>query len=60
MTTATANITDLLGSEGDDLLGHECVLPAQMLHLPGGDFVDRVVAPLLCRWSMWAFCFLGL
>ena len=43
MTTATANITDLLGSEADDLLGHECVLPASMLHLPGGDFVDRIV-----------------
>ncbi|MDP6479375.1 MAG: hypothetical protein QGI75_04965, partial [Phycisphaerales bacterium] len=42
MSTATATVRDLLGAEADDLLGHECVLPADMLHLPGGDFIDRV------------------
>ncbi|MDP6157669.1 MAG: class I fructose-bisphosphate aldolase [Phycisphaerales bacterium] len=42
MSTATATVRDLLGAEADDLLGHESVLPADMLHLPGGDFVDRV------------------
>jgi len=42
MTTATSATLDYLGAEADDLLGHQCVLPADMLHLPGGDFVDRV------------------
>lgn len=44
MTTATSTTTELLGAEADDLLGHQCVLPADMLHLPGGDFVDRIFA----------------
>ena len=42
MTTVTTNTVELLGAEAADLLGHQCVLPADMLHLPGGDFVDRV------------------
>ncbi|HCA38185.1 MAG TPA: class I fructose-bisphosphate aldolase, partial [Phycisphaerales bacterium] len=42
MSTATATVRDLLGAEAEDLLSHESVLPADMLHLPGGDFVDRV------------------
>ena len=42
MTTVTSNTVELLGAEAADLLGHQCVLPADMLHLPGGDFVDRV------------------
>lgn len=42
MTTVMSNTVELLGTEADDLLGHQCVLPADMLHLPGGDFVDRV------------------
>ncbi|MBN2169456.1 MAG: class I fructose-bisphosphate aldolase [Actinobacteria bacterium] len=35
-------ITELLGSEAEDLLSHECVVPKESLHLPGPDFVDRV------------------
>jgi class I fructose-bisphosphate aldolase len=33
-----------LAAEADDLLGHECrTIPKAMLHLPGPDFVDRVL-----------------
>lgn len=42
MPTATSTTIDWLGTEADDLLGHQCVLPADLLHLPGNDFVDRV------------------
>ncbi len=42
MTTAMSTTIEYLGAEADDLLGHQCVLPADMLHVPGGDFVDRV------------------
>jgi len=39
------DITSLLGDEADDLLSYECkTLPREDLHLPGPDFVDRVVA----------------
>ncbi len=39
------NITDLLGTEAEYLLGHQCeTIPAAMLHLPGPDYVDRVIA----------------
>jgi class I fructose-bisphosphate aldolase len=38
-------ILDLLGAEGESLLSYECKgIPKAMLHLPGPDFVDRVVA----------------
>jgi class I fructose-bisphosphate aldolase len=38
-------ILDLLGAEAEGLLGHECRgIPREMLHLPGPDFVDRVMA----------------
>lgn len=38
-------ILDLLGSEADGLLSHKCKgIPADMLHLPGGDYIDRVMA----------------
>jgi class I fructose-bisphosphate aldolase len=41
----TAQILDLLGAEGESLLSYECKgIPKAMLHLPGPDFVDRVVA----------------
>ncbi|RME41718.1 MAG: fructose-bisphosphate aldolase, partial [Caldilineae bacterium] len=40
------HIPDLLGEETEYLLYHECkTVPKDMLHLPGPDFVDRVVAP---------------
>ncbi len=39
------DIVSILGEEADDLLGHECRgLPKSMLHLPGPDYLDRVVA----------------
>ncbi len=36
-------IRELLGSENESLLAHECkTIPYEQLHLPGSDFVDRV------------------
>lgn len=36
-------IHQLLGTEADGLLNHECkTIPKEMLHLPGPDFLDRV------------------
>jgi class I fructose-bisphosphate aldolase len=38
-------ISQQLGDEAEDLLSHKCVtIAADDLHLPGGDFVDRVVS----------------
>ena len=39
-----SNLTELLGAEADELLGHTCALSKDQLHLPGCDFIDRVVA----------------
>jgi fructose-bisphosphate aldolase, class I len=40
-----AKIIELLGAEAEDLLTYQCRgIPKQMLHLPGPDFVDRVMA----------------
>ena len=37
-------VLDLLGAEADSLLGYVCKgVPKDMLHLPGPDFVDRVM-----------------
>jgi len=37
------NIMDLLGKENESLLTYESkCIPKEMLHLPGGDFIDRV------------------
>ena len=39
------DIQSLLGDESDTLLQHVCKgIPKENLHLPGGDFIDRVVA----------------
>jgi class I fructose-bisphosphate aldolase len=39
------DITGLLGEESESLLGHTCRgIPKDMLHPPGPDFIDRVVA----------------
>lgn len=39
------NIPELLGSEAESLLTHTCkTFPKSALHLPGPDFIDRVVA----------------
>ena len=38
------NIEQILGEETNFLLGHKCkTVPKEMLHLPGPDFIDRVV-----------------
>lgn len=37
-------IMQLLGNEADDLLNYKAKVPADMLHLPGPDFIDRVYA----------------
>ncbi|MDR9436208.1 MAG: class I fructose-bisphosphate aldolase [Thiohalophilus sp.] len=38
------DISSLLGNEADDLLRHRCTtLPGKDLHLPGPDYLDRVV-----------------
>lgn len=40
-----AKIVELLGNEADDLLNHKCLtVSRENLHLPGPDFVDRVMA----------------
>jgi len=45
MTPATDRIVDLLGTEADDLLSYRAKgFPKESLHLPGPDFVSRVVA----------------
>ncbi|MCC5811391.1 MAG: class I fructose-bisphosphate aldolase [Ectothiorhodospiraceae bacterium] len=39
------DIQSLLGAEADTLLGHRCIgVPRESLHLPGPDYVDRVIA----------------
>lgn len=38
-------ITNYLGEKSDSLLTHTCTtIPKEKLHLPGGDFVDRIFA----------------
>ena len=45
MSVDQSRIQELLGSEADTILGHVCkTIPKENLHLPGGDFVDRVWA----------------
>jgi fructose-bisphosphate aldolase, class I len=39
------NIVQLLGDEAEQLLKHRCIgIPRETLHLPGPDYVDRVVS----------------
>jgi class I fructose-bisphosphate aldolase len=41
--TSTSRIEELLGDDAANLLEHRCeTFPADQLHIPGGDFVDRV------------------
>ncbi|MBN4061773.1 MAG: fructose-bisphosphate aldolase [Flavobacteriales bacterium] len=41
---ATSKIEEFLGDSAGTLLSHQCsTIPKEMLHLPGPDFVDRVV-----------------
>ncbi len=43
MSTDIGKIRELLGSDADVLLNHTCsTIPKENLHLPGGDFIDRV------------------
>ena len=45
MEVDLSKIQELLGAEADSLLSHVSkTIPKENLHLPGGDFVDRVVA----------------
>src|SRR3954447_18117777 len=45
MATESAQIRDLLGRDADDLLSYKAKgFDASKLHLPGPDFIDRVVA----------------
>jgi len=45
MAVDLSKIQELLGAEADSLLSHVSkTIPKENLHLPGGDFVDRVVA----------------
>src|SRR5437764_266709 len=44
-TQMIKDIEQILGSEAESLLTHRCnTVPKEMLHLPGPDFIDRVVA----------------
>lgn len=44
-TAATDRVIQLLGDDADALLGHKsATIDASLLHLPGPDFVDRVLA----------------
>jgi class I fructose-bisphosphate aldolase len=38
-------IEELLGKEAGDLLNYKAKFPADALHLPGSDFVERVIVP---------------
>ena len=45
MSVDNSKIRELLGADADLLLNHTCnTIPKENLHLPGGDFVDRVMA----------------
>ncbi|HJZ69359.1 MAG TPA: fructose-bisphosphate aldolase, partial [Blastocatellia bacterium] len=38
------DIERILGDEAESLLTHKCrTVPKEMLHLPGPDFIDRVL-----------------
>ena len=42
----SVNIEKILGKEADFLLGHECkTISKEQLHLPGPDYVDRILGP---------------
>jgi len=36
-------IREYLGEEAEDVLNYTCVFPKEQLHLPGPDFIDRVL-----------------
>ncbi len=43
MTVAESRVFDLLGNEAEELLNHQCKISRDRLHVPGPDFVDRVM-----------------
>lgn len=43
MTIAESRVFDLLGSEAETLLSHTCKVAKDRLHLPGPDFIERVL-----------------
>ena len=44
-TINTGKIEELLGNDAKSLLEHQCkTIDKSMIHLPGGDFVDRSFA----------------
>lgn len=42
MKTNNAHLENFIQNDKENLLSHVCKVPAESLHLPGGDFVDRV------------------
>jgi len=40
-----SKISNLLGKDASDLLTHRCIFPKDQLHLPGPDFVERILLP---------------
>ena len=40
-----SKISNLLGKDATDLLTHRCIFPKDGLHLPGPDFVERILLP---------------
>lgn len=38
-------IREYLGEEAEDMLNYTCLFPKEQLHLPGPDFLDRVLVP---------------
>lgn len=38
-------IKALLGKDTEDLLYHRCIFPSDQLHLPGPDFIERIMTP---------------
>jgi class I fructose-bisphosphate aldolase len=40
-----SKISKLLGKDATDLLTHRCIFPKDQLHLPGPDFVERILLP---------------
>ncbi len=58
---AKTKIEELLGTEADNLLNHQCkTIPAEQIHVPGPDFVDRIFAqsnrnPQTLRSLQWLF-----
>jgi class I fructose-bisphosphate aldolase len=39
------SIQALLGKDAEALLQHQCIFPGRQLHVPGPDFIERIMAP---------------